>query len=216
MAKKHKLLYDRLTDYAKKYQSGLDIVTDYNSRFAEVQEEFANYLVSILAVNDRAEQYLDPLIVTITSAVTAGLITRPTDFRNYISASYNGYPVHKLSANQMETYEQIFQRKGDLTKNRVNICAQDGKWLVKPTATVSIITKYVKTVPLSTIAFTYTSGADEDIMTYSDSATVDFVWDAECIPILIYMMLEKYGISVREQLLQQYALLGLGKEEIKA
>lgn len=214
MAKKHKLLYDRLTDYAKKYQSGLDIATDYNSRFAEVQEEFANYLVSILAVNDKAEQFLDPLIVTATPATASGQITRPTDFRNYISASYSGYPVHKLSANQLETYEQIPQRKGDLTKNRVNICAQDGKWKVMP-ATATISLKYVKDVPVSTIAFTYSSTDDEDIMVYDDTTTVDFVWDEQCIPILVYMMLEKYGVSVREQLLQQYALLGLSREEVK-
>lgn len=216
MAKKQKLVYDRLIDYAAKYQSGLDIVTDYNSRLAEVQQELANYLVSIIGVNERAEQLLDPLIVgAVTAAPTSGLITRPTDFMHLLSGSYGGAPIHKLSANQLATYEQIPQRRGDLTKNRVNIASVDGKWEVKPATATGIVLRYVKTPPLAIIAFTYSSTADEDIMTYDDAATVDFVWDTDCIPLIIFMMLDKYGVSVREQLLMEYARLGIGTEAVK-
>lgn len=216
MAKKQKLVYDRLIDYAKKYQSGLDIVTDYNSRFAEVQQELANYLISIVGFNEKAEQLLDPLIVSETTAApTSGKITRPTDFLFLLSGSYEGKPIHKLSANQLATYEQIPQRRGDLTKARVNIASVDGEWEVMPATATGISLRYVKVPPLSTIAFTISSTNDEDIMTYDDATTVDFVWGEICIPLLIYMMLEKYGVSIREELLREYARLGISMEAIK-
>lgn len=216
MAKKHKLVYDRLIDYAKKYQSGLDIETDYNSRFAEVQQELTNHLISIVGTNEKAERLLDPLIVSSTTgSPSSGKITRPTDFLYLLSGSYDGKPIHKLSANQLATYEQIPQRRGDLSKKRVNIASVDGKWEVKPDTATGISLRYVKVPPLSTIAFTITETADEDIMAYNDSATVDFVWGEMCIPLIIYMMLEKYGISVREQILMEYAKLGISMEASK-
>lgn len=214
MAKKQKLVYDRLSDYAKKHQSGLDIAEDYNSRFAEVQQELANYLISIIG-NERAEQLLDPLIVTDTTETIDGVIAKPTSLLYLLSGSYNGKPIHKLSANQMETYEMIPQRRGDLTKNRVNIDSSNQKWRVKPETATGIKVKYVKAPPVSTIAFTYQSNEDEDIMEYNELATVDFVWGVDCIPLLVYMMLEKYGISVRERILQEYARLGIKEEEVR-
>lgn len=216
MAKKQKLVYDRLKDYAAKYQSGLDVVTNYNSRFAEVQQELSNYLISIIGFNERAEQLLDPLIKDFTTAApTDGLITRPEDFSHFLSGAYEGSPIHKLSPNQMATYEQIPQRRGDLSKKRVNISSVGGKWDVKPATATGIKVRYVISPPTSTIAFTYSSTDDEYIMAYDDGSTVDFVWGEECIPLLVYMMLDKYGLSVREQLLMEYARLGIAKEEIK-
>jgi len=216
MAKKQKLVYDRLIDYAKKYQSGLDVAKDYNSRLAEVQQELANYLCSIAGLNERAEQLLDPLIVGATTAApVSGLIERPEDFMFLLSGAYEGKPIHKLSSNQLATYEQIPQRRGDLTKSRVNIASVEGKWDVRPLTATGIVLRYVKIPPLATIVFTYSSTADEDIMVYDDAATVDFVWGEGCIPLLIYMMLEKYGVSVREELLREYARLGISSEVVK-
>jgi hypothetical protein len=216
MAKKHKLVYDRLIDYAKKYQSGFDIEADYNSRFAEVQQELANYLITVVGYNSKAENLLDPLIKSATTGTpTSGKVARPDDFLHLLSGSYEGYPIHILSSNQLATYEQIPQRKGDISKKRVNIASVDGKWEVKPDTATGISIRYVKIPPLSTIAFQISETENEYVMSYDDAATVDFVWGDICVPLIIYMMLEKYGVSMREEILREYARLGISMEEVK-
>lgn len=216
MAKKQKIVWDRVNDYVKKYQSGFDAVEDYNGKFYQVQYELANYLISIHAINEKAQELLQPLIVSApVTASSTGFINKPAEFMYYLSGSYEGKPIHKLSANQLDTYELLPQRRGDLDKKRVNITGIDGGWEARPATAFSAKIRYVKQPPVSTIAFTIQSTEDEDILAYDDDATVDFVWSDECINLIVYMMLEKYGVSMREKLLQEYSQLGLAKEAVK-
>jgi hypothetical protein len=59
------------------------------------------------------------------------------------------------------------------------------------------------------IAFTFSETDDEDIMTYDQADSVDLGWPASATNLILYKMLEKYGVQVREQLLQQYAEYGI-------
>lgn len=213
MATKQKTLYDRVNDYLKKYQSGFDTVDDYNGKFYQVQYELANYLIHIYARNERAQQYLQPLIVSAdVTGSASGVMATPADFMQFLSAEYAGKPVHKVSVNQLVAYEELPQRRGDLTKKRVNITGINNGWLAKPASAYTITVNYVKHPPVSTIAFTLTETADEDILTYDEANTEDFVWSEDCINLLVYMMLEKVGIAVREEILREYAQLGLNQE----
>jgi hypothetical protein len=46
-------------------------------------------------------------------------------------------------------------------------------------------------------------------MTYDAGNTVDLAWPSSAANLILYKMLEKYGVSVREQLLQEYAKYGI-------
>ena len=216
MAKKQKTLYDRVQDYLKKYQSGFDTVNEYNGKFSEVQYEFANYLISVYGRNERARQYLQPLLLSAdVTGSGSGIMQTPTLFMHFLSADYMSRPVHMLSVNQLMAFEQIPQRRGDLAKKRVNLTGINNGWLAKPASAYAITVQYVKHPPVSTIAFTITATADEDILTYDDAATVDFVWSEDCINLLLYMMLSKVGMATREEVISQYAQLGLNQEAVK-
>lgn len=216
MAKKIKILYDRTNDYLKKYQSGFDTVVDFNGKFYQVQYEFANYLISILGTNERAAEYLSHLILTDNATASAGgVIPKPTDFMHYLSASYLGKPVHNISPNQIDTYELIPQRRGSLAKKRVNITGISTGWEARPATAFDIKVRYVKQPPAASIVFTEQETSNEYVLVYNDASTVDFIWTEDCMNILLFMMLEKIGIAVREQLLNEYAQLGLAREAIK-
>lgn len=216
MATKQETLYNRVNDYLKKYQSGFDTVADYNGKFYQVQYELANYLIAIHARNERAQQYLQPLIVSanVTSSAS-GVMPLPAEFMYYLSGEYLGKPIHKVSVNQLITYETLPQRRGDLSKSRVNITGINNGWLAKPASVFTVLINYVKHPPASSIAFTLSATGEEDILTYDEPNTVDFVWSEDCINLLVYMMLDKVGMSVREELLREYAQLGLAQEAAK-
>lgn len=214
MAKKIKTVWDRVNDYSKKQQSGLNDVDSFNRNVEESITELVSYLFSIYNVNERASELLQPYIKSeeITGNST-GVFSKPTDFNYYISSSYQGNPVHKVSLNQLDDYEQIPQRRGDLTKKRVNIAGVNDKWQARPKSEFQITLNFVFTPSEKPkIVFTETNSDDEDILVYNDTSTIDFLFDEKCVPIITYMVLEKFGISVREQILMEYARLGIAKE----
>lgn len=214
MAKKIKTVWDRVADYSKKHQNGFDDVDAFNGKVNEAISELTSYLLSIHAVNERASELLQPYIKsdTLTGSSTA-VFTKPADFNYYLSASYEGVPVHKLSINQLDDYEQIAQRKGNLTKKRVNIAGVNNGWEGRPQSAYDIRLNYVF-IPSAEpkIVFTEESTEDEDLLEYDDAATIDFLFDVKCIPLITYMVLEKLGVEIREQLLLEYGQLGIAKE----
>lgn len=216
MEKKIKRIYDFCNDISRKHQSGLLSVAEFNRFFAIAQTELVNYLISIHPVNEMADEYLQPVITTApVTASSTGIITKPTGFLYYLSGSYNGKPIHKLTSNQIDTYEQIPQRRGDLAKNRVNIAGIDNGWEARPASAFTAKIRYVKNVPEAKLVFTKETVSGEDRLVYNDASSIDCVWNESCINLLGYMMLEKRGVSIREQLLQEYSQLGIAKESIK-
>lgn len=216
MEKKIKRIYDFCNDISKKYQSGLLSVAEFNRFFSIAQTELVNYLISIHALNERADEYLQPVItIADVTASASGIITKPTQFLYYLSGSYNGKPIHKLTSNQIDTYEQIPQRRGDLAKNRVNISGIDNGWEARPAVAFTAKIRYVKNVPEAKLIFTNESTPTEDKLVYNDAETIDCVWNESCLNLLGYIMLEKRGVAIREQLLQEYSQLGIAREAIK-
>ncbi len=216
MDKKIKRVYDFVNDISRKYQSGLLSTTEFNRFFAIAQTEFVNYLISIHAINEKADEYLQPVItIAPVTASSTGIISKPAEFLYYLSGSYNGKPIHKLTSNQIDTYEQLPQRRGDLAKNRINIAGLNNGWEARPATAFTAKIRYVKNVPEAKVVFTLESTPTEDKLVYDANATVDFVWNESCINILGYIMLEKRGVSVRELLLQEYSQLGIAKEMVK-
>jgi hypothetical protein len=217
MAKKIKTVWDRVNDYSKKYQSGLNKVSSFNGNINESVKELINYLVSIHAINEKASELLQPYIksASVTGSSTA-IFAKPIRFIYYLSASYLDKPVHKLSINQLQTTEQIPQRRGDLSKKRVNIISIDNGFEGRPISAYAIKINYVASqASNANIVFALSTTQDENILTYDDTATVDFDFDEKCVPLLTYMVLSKLGIEIREQMLMEYSQLGIGRESVK-
>jgi hypothetical protein len=59
------------------------------------------------------------------------------------------------------------------------------------------------------IAFTYTIINGEYVQQYDPGNSIDLFWDKSAANLLLYLLLEKYGISSRDDLLQEYAEMGI-------
>lgn len=214
MAKKIKTVYDRVNDYSKQHQSGFDMQSSFNGKINEAIKEIKSFLLSIHAVNERASELLQPYIKSdqITGSASA-VFTKPGDYDYYLSASYQGKPVHKVSINQLDDYEQIPQRKGNLAKKKVNIAGVNNGWEGRPVSAYELRLNYLF-IPAQQpeLKQTLVSTEFEDRLDYDDTTTVDFLFDEKCIPLITYMVLQKLGVEIREQILMEYSQLGIAKE----
>jgi hypothetical protein len=59
------------------------------------------------------------------------------------------------------------------------------------------------------LVFSYQLVNGEYVQIYDPLNSVDLAWDMNASNLLLYMLLEKYGISSRDDLLQEYGKVGI-------
>lgn len=218
------LIYDfiwkRLADYGKKFQSGQDAVDEFNTRIAEVQLEVANDLSPFYQVNELVRGVLAPHVRQVTAVTNgSGLFARPTvtgeKFMRVlglgvvdVQGNYR-FEITPSTENEIGISQRIPQRRPDFTKKIVHYIPIKTDIQLYPKSAINY-SMYYMIYPLSAkIAFTYTSTDDEDVMTYDAANSTDLAWDDNASNIILYKMLEKYGIVNREAWLAEYSRLGL-------
>lgn len=219
-------LWTRLIQYAQKYQLQVPAVQEFNSNLDEVQREAISLLAphyqeselvrSLLApwvrriydVSDQTGQFLQPLRVGTEEETTE-------TFYRILSLGVtdgNGNLLYGISpAMEAEIVEmqRIPQRKPDLTKSRVYYINYDGVVQLYPQTAINYILFYLVYPTEALLAFNYTIQNSEYVQQYDPLNSVDLRWDENASNLLLYMLLEKYGISSRDDLLQEYGKIGV-------
>lgn len=211
---------ERLQDHTRKYQSAFETGPALTGKINLAQNELAEHLYSIYEINQRAVDLLSPLVVDASIvANSTGIITLPEAYNHKLSFGYvkNGveHPANYLGASQVAITEKLPQRRGDLSKNRVNYTFVNKKIQLFPKSAIAMKLVYVKYPVKAKIAYTYSSAGGEDIRVYDQANSVDMEWGENCFNLLLYMTLDKMGISSRDEILREYAQLGIAKEEVK-
>jgi hypothetical protein len=212
-------LWLRLGDYAAKYQSGTDTVTAFNTKLAEVQLELHSDFSPYYGKNEKVTTLLDFWVKQQTgTSPGTGIETIGTDLEivnRIISAGYapSGaitFAIPAVAENELPAIARIPQRAPNVSKKIVyhRFTSPDTVYFY-PAAAIPYFIFYLIYPLEAHIAFTYTSTDDEDIMTYDPDNSVDLQWPESASNLILYLMLEKYGVSVREQLLQTYAEYGI-------
>lgn len=220
MIKIYDFLWKRLADYGKKFQSGMDVVDDFNTKIDEVQLEVINDLSPYYQANELVRGMINAWVRRIVSVSNAsGIINRPTvsgeEFMRVLSlgvvddaGSYR-FEINPYLENEITIAQRLPQRKPSIAKRIVCYVPFDNSIQLYPEEAINYAMYYLIYPKQAKIAFTYTSTADEDVMTYDQANSVDLVWDKNASNIILYKLLEKYGISSREMLLAEYAKLGI-------
>lgn len=213
---------DRLADLTKKNQSGFDAGKDITGKINQCQLELAEYLYSLYEINQKAVDLLNPLIksdATITSDAN-GKIIQPTDYNHLLALRYrkSATEIHKMqyvATNAVSITSKIPQRKPDLAKNRVLYTFIGSGINVYPQQALPFEMVYVKYPKDAKISYTYTDVNGEPKRTVDPANTVNLEWGMNCFNLLLYMVMDKMGLSVRDNLLTEYAQLGIAKEQVK-
>lgn len=212
-------LWTRVNQYSAKYQSGQNVVAAFNASLTEVQNEIYNDLSPFYQGNEKVRGLLAPWVKSISATFTNGVYTtadaqfdRPlaisaTDGTNLI------YDIAPITEGELVSYTLIPQRKPDLAKKRVYYLMATPTVIhifPKP-ASLPFLMYYLGYPTLAKIAFTYTETDDEDVMTYDAGNSTQLGWSQDAFNIILYKMLEKYGIDTRDQWIAEYSRLGISK-----
>jgi hypothetical protein len=226
MIKVYDFLFQRLSDYAQKYQSGLDVESSFNSKMAEVQLEVFNQFQPYYAVNEQVRVLLSPWVKSWNNYTTGfdGVVPYPTadpnDFCRVISLFVMGnnntpiYEIAQVNENELGIIQRMPQRRPSSEKKRVYYLDTDRIQLY-PQQAISISGFYFVYPTDAKIAFTYNIIDGEDVRVYDSVNSIDLQWNESAANLILYKMLEKYGVSVREDLLMQYSRLGLSNIQTK-
>lgn len=219
-------LWLRVSQYAQKYMSGAQNVATFNGALSEVQNEVFSMLSPYYSTNEKVRGLLAVWVKSINATATNGVYSIPSgsndpQFDRVISLAVTDganppniqYEINPISEGELVYVNRLPQRKPDLTKKRVY-------FLVDAPTTINFFPKvaslpffmyYIVFPTEAKIAFTYTETDDEDVMTYDSGNSVQLQWTKDARNLILYKMLEKYGVTVREQLLQVYAQLGISE-----
>lgn len=214
-----KYIWDRLAAYGAKYQSGTDIVAYFNSALAEVQIEIFSDFAPIYDQNEKVKTLLDFWVreQSDTSAGTGitGLGTAPEVVNRPLSIGYTSagavqFAIPYISETELIASYRIPQRTPSVGSKSIYYRFNSPSTLkFYPEAGIPYKAFYMIYPTAAYIAFTYSSTDDEDIMTYDPTNSQDLEWPESANNLILYKMLEKYSIEVREELLQAYAKYGI-------
>lgn len=214
-------LIDDLTRLTKENQSGFDSGTDYTGFINIVQYELSQYLYSLFEVNQNAVDLAAPITVTqAVSSGSGGIIPYPEGYNHLLSIQYVKsanvlLKVQRVGINQLAIINRIPQRRANLTKDRILYSFDKDGIHVQPAQALNFKIVYFKYPPDAKIAYTYTEVNGEAKRTVDTANTVDLVWGMNCYSLILYMVMDKMGISHRDEILNEYARLGIAKEEVK-
>lgn len=216
----YNFLWKRLADYGKKYQSGIDVVDDFNTKIKEIQLEVINDLSPYYQTNELVRGILEVWVREIVSISSgSGLVALPSVgtevFMRALSLGVvNGsgdflFEINPYTENEVAISQRFPQRKPDVSKRIVGYVNYNKRIQLYPKSAINYQMFYFIYPTEAKIAFTYTTVDGEDIMAYDDANSVNLAWNENAANIILYKLLEKYGISSRELLLNEYGKLGV-------
>lgn len=206
-------------ELAKVGTAGYDDAKAFNDKIYQVQLELVELLSDVYEVNKKASDALAPLvkITTVATTPSTGLITKPTDYLHVCSLLYmpntGPYPCIKLSTNEISTTLSSPVRKPDLTYNETYYSYINDKLQMYPAQALPYQLIYCIVPPVATIILTPTTVTDEDYLVATLGA--DLIWPVSMFNLIVYLVLEKLGIEMKEDLLSAFSALGINRELIK-
>jgi len=215
-----KFLWDRTSAYIAKYQSGTDIVAYFNSALSEVQSEIFNDFSPIYDESEKVKSLLDfwvrPQTGTSNADGTVGIGTAPEVVARPLGVGYATSPsliefgIPSVAENELMAIARIPQRAPNVAKKNVYYRFNSPSTAnFYPAQAIPYSMFYLIYPSPAYIAFTFSETDDEDIMTYDAANSVDLAWPAAATNLILYKLLEKIGVNIREQLLQEYAKYGI-------
>lgn len=222
----YNFLWLRYTDYARKYQLQVDTVDDFNGKIAELQLEALTILGPYYQQNEKIRSLLAPWVRRIYDVADqngqllepqrVGVEEETTEtFYRLVAMGVtdnNGNLLYGISpAMEAEIVEmqRIPQRQPNLAKSRVYYINYDGVIQLYPEQAIPYVIWYLIYPTEAILAFTYNTVNGEYVQVYDPLNTVDLYWDEDASNLLLYMLLEKYGISSRDDLLAEFGKLGV-------
>lgn len=208
-------LWKQLQTTAKSGTSGYQSQDEFNSDIDTIQKRIANILCDNYDKSQKVEDALFGLIVSQTGATSStGVITTPNDYYRLISAWVNvaniPTPASKIASNQISAYSTSYVRKPVVADNNYSFYYLDSKIQMMPLVQLNCTIVYCKVPPVATIVLTPAADGNTDYIT--PTIGTDLIWSPILFNLFLYMMLEMLGVEEKDNILYEFAQLGIPKE----
>ena len=195
---------------AKKGKQGYATNDDFNDDVRRAQSMLQNFYIKRYDTSSIIEESLAPFIVKSALPITSGIVTRPTDFRHKIAASYQytvnnadctdssykSFPIIELPANEWDSTMSSVIRGASISKKRGYFGSINNNLRVS-FQTGDLLLTYIKVPPTATRAVTLDTV--NKVENYNAGASVHLVWNqADDENDLIDIMLYFKGLQTRE------------------
>jgi len=207
-------LWETIMQTAKKGTAGYQDEDEFNRDIAAVQTELMGTLAPWYAKSPAVQELLAPFVVPLTGTSTsAGVLTKPADYFQVAALSISGFPVKEIAVNERFMLQYVPSRRPSKTENRYFFFLQDDDINLLPAEAHSVVGTYIRQPEEASIELTPTSTADSDYLT--PTSVDDLEWPERAFNLIYYMMLMRLGIEAKENLLAEFASMGLKSETIK-
>lgn len=214
-------VWQRVMDLAKAGTSGMDTQDEFNGKMNSAQKILEEALIDVAEINQKSSDALSWLKVPSGALISAstGAITMPADYLHldtlaFINSSNVRFPATKLRTDEIEMTRSSPIRAPNLTTNDINYYFKAGGLYVMPEqAGIKVDFLYYKKVPDASITLTPVGDDDGDLVT--PSVDVELGWPLSVQNLLIYLILEQFGVEIREEMLYEYSQFGITREMIK-
>lgn len=213
-------VWQRVMDLGKSGTSGMDSEDEFNGKVDAVQKSLEQALIDVTEENQKVTDALNWLKKPFGSLVSDanGLITFPDNYLSldtlFLVAGGNQYPMDKLRTNQISMTRTSPIRQPVVANNEVDYYFKNnGLYVMPEQAGITVDGLYYMQVPAATITLTPESDDNSDFLV--PTVGTDFGWPTSMFNILVYMILQQFGVELKEQWLVEFAQYGISVETIK-
>lgn len=202
-------LWETLMQSAKTGTSGYQNAKEFNRDLASVQTSLMGLLAPLYALNTQVQELLTPFVKSVTVSTT-----RPAECAYFLGATINGIPSYEITPVQAPIYQTSPIRNPTATNPTAYHYFVNGSITYIHAGSLSGSMQYIRYPLTATLVLTPVSDANRDYVV--PTAGVELEWNENAFNLILYMMQQKLGLELKEQIQLEYASMGINTEITKA
>lgn len=214
-------VYNRIRDLSKTGTSGYQSLEQYNGDAKQVTNELARVLSNNYEDNGAVADALVHLLKTVNNAVVSGggAVTLPEDYLHLDSMGTviagEKVPFNKIMRKEVDTIMSSGVRKFNVAKKNLGYYKDAGGIQLLPEQSFPLIFRYIRKPADPVLSLVLADDGDYEIIDPNPINTKNFEFGDSVTDLIIYMMLEKLGVQMKEQIVTEYANIGIQRANIK-
>lgn len=200
-------LKESVDQLAKSGTSGYQTVDEFNNNLRLVQ---SSVLLMFTEMYEREQVISDLLAPFVVNAEISN--EKPAGYHRFIEAEVNGQPCYPISRNRVSMTKSSPIRKPSASGQSYYYFEGDQVKFLYDEELEGTMT-YIRKPLESALTVSYVEDEESDYETYTADQNLE--WDSSAENLFVFLLLERLGISQKDNLVIEYSKLGLQYEAAK-
>lgn len=206
-------LWETLMQSAKTGTSGYQDEDEFNRDLSAVQTQLMSILSPLYGRSSAVKELLAPFVEPLTGTSSAtGVLAKPADYFQIAAVAISGFPVKEVSVNERFMLQYVPSRRPSTSEKRFFYFMEGDDINLLPAEAHIVSGTYLRHPEEASIALTESSTADSDYVT--PTAVDDLEWPQRAFNLILYLMMQRLGLEMKEQLMMEMGNLGIQMESV--